>query len=48
MSNLDDFIAKLPAESSYRPTGEMIHSYKRNDVDYEIYFVSVIIMIILL
>ena len=37
MTNLDDFIARLPGESSFKPMGELLHSYNRGDVDYEIY-----------
>jgi hypothetical protein len=39
-TNLDDFIAKLPLEGSFKPMGELLHSYKHNEKDYEIYFVS--------
>jgi len=36
-TNLDEFILKLPGESSFVPMGTKVHSYKRNDVEYEIY-----------
>ena len=40
LNNLDDFIARLPGESSFRPMGEQLHSYKCNETEYEIYTVS--------
>ncbi|XP_057293831.1 histone acetyltransferase type B catalytic subunit-like [Hydractinia symbiolongicarpus] len=36
-SNRDEFIAKLPEENTFVPMGNKIHSYTRNDVEYEIY-----------
>lgn len=37
LTNLDEFMAKLPEEAKFSPMGEVLHSYKRNDVEYEIY-----------
>jgi len=37
LTNLDEFIAKLPGEGKFRPMGDLLHSYKKNDVEYEIY-----------
>ncbi|XP_015750967.1 PREDICTED: histone acetyltransferase type B catalytic subunit-like [Acropora digitifera] len=37
MTNLDEFIAKLPEEAKFMPMGELLHSYKCNDAEYEIY-----------
>ncbi|KAK2570199.1 Histone acetyltransferase type B catalytic subunit [Acropora cervicornis] len=37
MTNLDEFMAKLPEEAKFRPMGELLHSYKCNDTEYEIY-----------
>ncbi|CAH3164227.1 unnamed protein product [Porites lobata] len=37
LSNLDEFIAKLPEEAKFSPMGELLHSYKCSDVEYEIY-----------
>lgn len=36
-TTLDEFIAKLPEEDKFMPMGELLHSYKGNDVEYEIY-----------
>eukprot|EP00794_Sanderia_malayensis_P003757 gene3757-4279_t len=36
-TNLDEFIAKFPEESSFKPMGTKLHSYKRDDDIYEIY-----------
>lgn len=43
MTNLDEFIAKLPEEAKFMPMGELLHSYKCNDTEYEIYKVCYII-----
>ena len=43
MTNLDEFIAKLPEEAKFMPMGELLHSYKYNDTEYEIYKVNYII-----
>ncbi|XP_020896532.1 histone acetyltransferase type B catalytic subunit [Exaiptasia diaphana] len=43
LSNLDEFIAKLPSENGFRPMGELIHSYKQNDADYEIYSADIFV-----
>lgn len=37
LTNLDEFIAKLPEEAKFTPMGELLHSYKCSDVEYEIY-----------
>ncbi|KAL9967697.1 hypothetical protein ACROYT_G025984 [Oculina patagonica] len=37
LTNLDEFIAKLPGEAKFRPMGDLLHSYKKNDIEYEIY-----------
>ena len=37
VTNLDGFIAKLPEEAKFTPMGELLHSYKCSDVEYEIY-----------
>jgi len=37
LTNLDEFIAKLPEEAKFTPMGELLHSYKCNDIEYEIY-----------
>lgn len=37
LTNLDEFIARLPDEGKFRPMGDLLHSYKKNDVEYEIY-----------
>lgn len=37
LTNLDQFIAKLPGEGKFRPMGELLHSYKQNDAEYEMY-----------
>ena len=37
VTNLDEFIAKLPEEAKFTPMGELLHSYKCSDVEYEIY-----------
>ena len=37
LTNLDEFIAKLPEEAKFTPMGELLHSYKYSDVEYEIY-----------
>ena len=37
LTNLDEFIAKLPEEAKFSPMGELLHSYKCSDVEYEIY-----------
>ena len=40
LTNLDEFIARLPSEGTFRPMGDLLHSYKKNDVEYEIYKVT--------
>ncbi|XP_048577478.1 histone acetyltransferase type B catalytic subunit isoform X2 [Nematostella vectensis] len=37
LTNKDEFIAKLPEQSSFVPMGELIHSYQRMGKDYKIY-----------
>lgn len=37
LTNLDEFIAKLPGEGKFRPMGELLHSYKQNNAEYEMY-----------
>jgi len=37
MSNLDEFIAKLPEQETFVPPGEKIDSYTHKDVEYEVY-----------
>jgi len=36
-TNLDVFMSKLGDEKEFKPFGEKIHEYSRNDLDYEIY-----------
>ena len=40
LSNLDEFIAKLPEEAKFTPMGELLHSYKCSNAEYEIYKVK--------
>lgn len=37
ISNLDEFIKKLPEQEDFVPPGEKIHSYSLNNSDYEVY-----------
>lgn len=37
ISNLDEFIRKLPEESSFTPMGHKLHSYKHKEDEFEIY-----------
>jgi len=37
LTNLDEFVTRLPGEGKFRPMGDLLHSYKKNDVEYEIY-----------
>ena len=39
-TNLDVFMSKLNDEKDFKPFGEKIHEYSRNDLDYEIYQVN--------
>ena len=43
VSNLDEFIKKIPEENTFTPMGSKIHSYTRNNeenIEYEVYHVS--------
>lgn len=36
----DEFLAKLPDEYKFRPYGELLHVYRKDDMEYEVYKVK--------
>lgn len=42
-TNQDEFLAKLPEEYKFHPYGELLHVYRKDDVQYEIYKVEYLI-----
>lgn len=41
-TNQDDFLAKLPDECKFHPYGELLHQYRKDDAQYEVYKVKYI------
>jgi len=41
LSNLDEFIKKLPEQESFAPPGEKIHAYTHKDIEYEVFHATI-------
>ena len=45
-TNQDEFLAKLPDEYNFHPCGELLHVYRQDDIQFEVYKVKYIICIV--